>query len=94
MMVIIALKQVVDHPFFLKTVDKVNYLFSNCFTGLGYQHEFVLLLLKLNAFLFVSEHFYLTDIYSPDESVLNDPCPVPSLHRREGKRPAVFLRFK
>nr|CAH7752081.1 unnamed protein product [Callosobruchus chinensis] len=38
--------------------------------------------------------FHLTDAYSPDEATLQDPHPVMSLHRREGKRPAVFLRFK
>jgi diacylglycerol kinase (ATP) len=38
--------------------------------------------------------FHLTDLYSPDEAVLQDPTPVVTLHRKEGKRPAVFLRFK
>lgn len=38
--------------------------------------------------------FQLTDLYSPDESVLQDPTPVLNLHRKEGKRPAVFLRFR
>lgn len=38
--------------------------------------------------------FYLTDLYSPDEASLQDPTPVLNLHRKEGKRPAVFLRFK
>ncbi|KAF2901044.1 hypothetical protein ILUMI_05100 [Ignelater luminosus] len=38
--------------------------------------------------------FYLTDLYSPDEAPLQDPTPVLNLHRKEGKRPAVFLRFK
>lgn len=38
--------------------------------------------------------FHLTDLYSPDEACLQDPTPVLSLHRKEGKRPAVFLRFK
>ncbi|XP_044258463.1 diacylglycerol kinase theta isoform X8 [Tribolium madens] len=38
--------------------------------------------------------FHLTDLYSPEEAVLQDPTPVMSLHRKEGKRPAVFLRFK
>lgn len=40
------------------------------------------------------DQFYLTDLYSQDEDVLQDPNPVLSLHRKEGKRPAVFLRFK
>lgn len=40
------------------------------------------------------EQFYLTDLYSPEEDVLHDPTPVLNLHRKEGKRPAVFLRFK
>lgn len=38
--------------------------------------------------------FHLTDLYSSDETVLQDPTPVQNLHRKEGKRPAVFLRFK
>ncbi|CAH1101865.1 unnamed protein product, partial [Psylliodes chrysocephalus] len=38
--------------------------------------------------------FHLTDLYSSDEAVMQDPAPVLSLHRKEGKRPAVFLRFK
>ncbi|KAF5277357.1 hypothetical protein FQA39_LY06170 [Lamprigera yunnana] len=38
--------------------------------------------------------FYLTDLYSPDEAQLQDPAPILNLHRKEGKRPAVFLRFK
>ncbi|XP_019864703.1 diacylglycerol kinase theta isoform X3 [Aethina tumida] len=38
--------------------------------------------------------FHLTDLYSPDEAILQDPNPVLSLNRKEGKRPAVFLRFK
>ncbi|KAG5891465.1 hypothetical protein JTB14_004410 [Gonioctena quinquepunctata] len=38
--------------------------------------------------------FHLTDLYSPDEAVLQDPTPVLNLHRIEGKRPSVFLRFK
>lgn len=38
--------------------------------------------------------FHLTDLYSPDETCLQDPTPVLSLYHKEGKRPAVFLRFK
>ncbi|XP_076672920.1 diacylglycerol kinase theta isoform X6 [Andrena cerasifolii] len=38
--------------------------------------------------------FYLTDLYATDESELCDPTPVLNLNRKEGKRPAVFLRFK
>lgn len=38
--------------------------------------------------------FQLTDLYSPEEIVLQDSTPVPNLHRVEGKRPAVFLRLK
>ncbi|XP_072379275.1 diacylglycerol kinase theta isoform X5 [Diabrotica undecimpunctata] len=38
--------------------------------------------------------FHLTDLYSPDEAVMQDPTPVLNLHRKEGKRPAVFLRFR
>ncbi|XP_026682648.1 diacylglycerol kinase theta [Diaphorina citri] len=41
------------------------------------------------------ENFFLTDLYSPNcEAVLADPSPIMSLTRQEGKRPAVYLRFK
>ncbi|KAG8308489.1 hypothetical protein J6590_002579 [Homalodisca vitripennis] len=55
-----------------------------------------ILLTALRAFHITKDpqNFYLTDLYSPEESTLSDPCPVMNLHRREGKRPAVFLRFK
>ncbi|KAK9303017.1 hypothetical protein QLX08_005186 [Tetragonisca angustula] len=39
-------------------------------------------------------NFYLTDLYATDEIELCDPTPVLNLNRKEGKRPAVFLRFK
>ncbi|XP_076766757.1 diacylglycerol kinase theta isoform X8 [Xylocopa sonorina] len=39
-------------------------------------------------------NFYLTDLYATDETELCDPTPVLNLNRKEGKRPAVFLRFK
>ncbi|KAK9758856.1 Ras association (RalGDS/AF-6) domain [Popillia japonica] len=50
----------------------------------------------LKAFRITSsqELFHLTDLYSPNEARLQDPTPVLNLHRIEGKRPAVFLRFK
>lgn len=38
--------------------------------------------------------FQLTDLYSPEEVVLQDPAPVSNLHKVEGKRPAVFLRIR
>ncbi|XP_063244088.1 diacylglycerol kinase theta isoform X3 [Bacillus rossius redtenbacheri] len=43
--------------------------------------------------------FYLTDLYASEENRFSnvrlvDPNPVANLHRKEGKRPAVFLRFK
>ncbi|XP_058055693.1 diacylglycerol kinase theta [Anopheles bellator] len=37
--------------------------------------------------------FFLTDVYG-DEVRLQDPIPVPTLHRVEGKRPATYLRFR
>ncbi|XP_056632920.1 diacylglycerol kinase theta isoform X2 [Diorhabda sublineata] len=54
------------------------------------------LTLALRAFHITKDpnSFHLTDLYSPDEAVLQDPTPVLTLHRKEGKRPAVFLRFK
>uniref|UniRef100_A0A0A9YJ48 Diacylglycerol kinase n=1 Tax=Lygus hesperus TaxID=30085 RepID=A0A0A9YJ48_LYGHE len=39
-------------------------------------------------------NFYLTDLYAPYEMPLVDPGPIQNLTRREGKRPAVFLRFR
>ncbi|XP_043497856.1 diacylglycerol kinase theta-like isoform X4 [Polistes fuscatus] len=39
-------------------------------------------------------YFYLTDLYATEESELSDPTPILNLNRKEGKRPAVFLRFK
>ncbi|XP_018059743.1 PREDICTED: diacylglycerol kinase theta isoform X8 [Atta colombica] len=39
-------------------------------------------------------NFYLTDLYAVEETELCDPTPVLNLNRKEGKRPAVFLRFK
>lgn len=39
--------------------------------------------------------FYLTDVYNiGDEIRLTDPAPVQSMTRIEGKRPAIFLRFR
>lgn len=40
--------------------------------------------------------FYLTDLYASvgnEEVCVQDPNPVSNLHRIEGKRPAMFLRF-
>ncbi|XP_078042805.1 diacylglycerol kinase theta isoform X12 [Augochlora pura] len=39
-------------------------------------------------------NFYLTDLYASEETELCEPTPVLNLNRKEGKRPAVFLRFK
>jgi len=39
-------------------------------------------------------NFYLTDLYAAEETELCDPTPILNLNRKEGKRPAVFLRFK
>lgn len=39
-------------------------------------------------------NFFLTDLYAADEIELCDPTPVLNINRKEGKRPAVFLRFK
>lgn len=40
--------------------------------------------------------FYMTDLYAPagDEVRCQEPMPVLSLHRVEGKRPAICLRFR
>ncbi|XP_024883380.1 diacylglycerol kinase theta isoform X8 [Temnothorax curvispinosus] len=39
-------------------------------------------------------NFYLTDLYAEEETELCDSTPVLNLNRKEGKRPAVFLRFR
>lgn len=38
-------------------------------------------------------NYYLTDAYEEGTQV-TDPNPIASLRRREGKRPAVFIRFR
>lgn len=40
------------------------------------------------------DNFYVTDLYAPEETVLQDNQPIMYLHRKEGKRPAIFLRFR
>ncbi|CAN8017732.1 unnamed protein product [Ixodes persulcatus] len=40
------------------------------------------------------KHYYITDVYDPNEKELGDFMPVQSLTRREGKRPAIFLRYR
>ncbi|KMQ91020.1 diacylglycerol kinase theta [Lasius niger] len=54
------------------------------------------LTLALRAFHITKDpsNFYLTDLYAAEEIELCDPTPVLNLNRQEGKRPAVFLRFK
>ncbi|KAH0955950.1 hypothetical protein HN011_008320 [Eciton burchellii] len=54
------------------------------------------LTLALRAFHITKDpgNFYLTDLYAAEESELCDPTPIFNLNRKEGKRPAVFLRFK
>lgn len=51
------------------------------------------------AFVNSAGFFYLTDVYASEVSRLGevnvaDPLPVMSLHCKEGRRPAVFLRFR
>ncbi|XP_034253198.1 diacylglycerol kinase theta isoform X2 [Thrips palmi] len=40
-----------------------------------------------------SSQFYLTDLYGQEDVPLADSTPVQNLVRKEGKRPAIFLRF-
>lgn len=58
-------------------------IFSSCETCL------------LTHMIFLQE-FYLTDLYAPgpEECRVQDPSPVLNLHRMEGKRPAVILRYR
>lgn len=54
---------------------------------------------QCNIFMGSAEFFYLTDVYASEVSRLGevsiaDPLPVMSLHCKEGRRPAVFLRFR
>lgn len=37
---------------------------------------------------------YLTDAYSESEEEVVDPLPLSKLTRKDGKRPAVFIRFR
>ncbi|CAO1437458.1 unnamed protein product [Diamesa tonsa] len=57
-----------------------------------------LLTTALRAFHIAREpnQFYLTDLYAPngEEIRIQDPTPVLNLHKIEGKRPAIFLRFR
>ena len=41
-----------------------------------------------------AQHCFLTDAYSAEETEVQDPLPISKLTRREGKRPAVFIRFR
>ncbi|XP_047740876.1 diacylglycerol kinase theta [Hyalella azteca] len=41
-----------------------------------------------------SRDCYLSDAYSAEEVEIQDPLPIAKLTRRDGKRPAVFLRFR
>lgn len=45
---------------------------------------------------FYLQQFYLTDLYATngDDVQIQDPTPVLNLHKIEGKRPAIFLRFR
>ncbi|XP_058803614.1 diacylglycerol kinase theta isoform X2 [Phymastichus coffea] len=54
-----------------------------------------LLTLALQAFHITKDpsDYLLTDLYD-NERPLSDPLPLAGLKRREGKRPAVFLRFR
>jgi diacylglycerol kinase (ATP) len=40
-----------------------------------------------------TENYYLSDAYD-DGAQVSDPSPIPTLKRREGKRPAILLRFR
>ena len=37
---------------------------------------------------------YLSDAYSAEEIEIQDPLPLSKLTKKDGKRPAVFLRFR
>ena len=49
---------------------------------------------RYDAVSFVAALFYLTDLYGSEDIPLSDPNPVQNLVRKEGKRPAIYLRFK
>ncbi|XP_011504566.1 PREDICTED: diacylglycerol kinase theta [Ceratosolen solmsi marchali] len=55
-----------------------------------------ILTLAMQAFHITKDpnNFYLTDLYTTEETPLCDPSPILNLTRKEGKRPAVFLRYK
>lgn len=48
----------------------------------------------MRLFFFCLDLFYLTDLYAAEETPLCDPTPILNLNRKEGKRRAVFLRYK
>lgn len=84
---------------FIKVFDGNNSLRRRLFRVIAVNRQAGLnqvLVQALRAFHITKDpdQFYLTDLYSQDEDVLHDPAPVLSLHRKEGKRPATFLRFK
>ncbi|XP_031357921.1 diacylglycerol kinase theta isoform X3 [Photinus pyralis] len=83
----------------IKVYDGNNSLRRRIFRTIVVQRQSQLrhvLILALRAHHITKDpnNFYLTDLYSPDETQLQDPTPVPNLHHKEGKRPAVFLRFR
>jgi hypothetical protein len=64
-----------------------------------YSVQFILHNVQYESFIDYAGSFYLTDVYASEVSRLGevcvaDPLPVMSLHCKEGRRPAVFLRFR
>jgi len=62
-------------------------------------HHNVATLYAIWEFCWSAGSFYLTDVYASEVSRLGevyvaDPLPIMNLHCKEGRRPAVFLRFR
>jgi hypothetical protein len=44
--------------------------------------------------LFILGDFYLTDLCGNSEKEIDEPFPIPSLSRIDGRKPALLLRFR
>ena len=48
----------------------------------------------LFCFVFITADFYLTDLCGNSEKEIDEPNPIPSLTRIDGRKPALLLRFR
>ncbi|XP_008204918.2 diacylglycerol kinase theta isoform X2 [Nasonia vitripennis] len=83
----------------IKVYDGSNSLRRRIFRVISVSRQATIeqiLTLALQAFHITKDpsNFYLTDLYTNEETPLCDPTPISNLTRKEAKRPAVFLRYK